>query len=70
MPSSLRLSVTSLRAVTEREGAGARHHLLGIGGKIEGGELGRRIGRDADAADPWRDEAVAAFDPAGPGIGR
>ena len=43
--------------------------LFGIGRQIEGGELAGGIGRDADAADPRRDKAIAAFDAAGIRIG-
>ena len=59
----------ALGAIGQRKGVGADDRLLGIGRQIEGGELGGGIGRDADAADPRRDEAIAAFEAARKGIG-
>jgi hypothetical protein len=43
--------------------------LLGIGRQVEGDELGRGVRRDADAAAPGRDEAVAAFESSRLGVG-
>ena len=55
-----------LRGVIQREGTGARQHLLGIGRQAVGRELSGGVGRDAY---PRRDEAIAAFDPSRIGIG-
>jgi hypothetical protein len=40
----------AIRAIGEREGAGARRDLLCVAGKIEGAELVCRIGRETNAA--------------------
>jgi len=50
-----------LGIIGERECIGADGCLLAISRQIEGGELCGRVGRDADAADPKRNEAIAAF---------
>ena len=68
-PSSLRVRGDALRIVGQREGVGAGYDLFGIGGQVERGELPRCIGRDAEAAEPWADKAIAGFGAAGEGVG-
>jgi hypothetical protein len=58
----------TLCAVGERKGVGAADRLLGIGRQIEGGELSRGVGRDADRQS-GRDKTITAFDAPGPCIG-
>ena len=47
--------------VAQRERVGADGRLLGISRQIERRELCGGVGRDADPADPWRNEAIATF---------
>jgi hypothetical protein len=66
-PSNVAAAVgDALRIVRQRKNVAADDGLLGITRQIERRELSGAIGRDAK---PLRDEAVATFDAAGPGIG-
>ncbi len=59
----------ALRTVSECEIVGAGENGFGVGRQIEGRELPRGVGRDADAADPWRDKPIATLEAARERIG-
>ena len=58
-----------LRLIGQCKGIGAGDYRFGIGGKAGQGYLRRGVRRQAEAAEPWCDIAIAAFDTARETVG-